>query len=232
LHCINGRATQEGMKRVSDEGDGPVLIKKYENRRLYSSTAGRHLTINEIAELVREGRAIHVVDATTDEDITSEILTQILLEQGRARGLPVDFLTQMIRLQEDMLGSFVSGVIGGGLDIFWHAQKTAAKAATETGFREFAKIYDEFAKSSRTMTAPFFGAFPWQVKSKSSTDALLSHERDLEAKIAALEESLAQAQAKQSKGSSVVRESGRVFAKTKKKSIKSKRDKKRRPSSR
>lgn len=196
------------MKKNPSESGGPVLIKKYENRRLYSSTAGRHLTLTEVAELVREGQSIHVVDASTGEDITSELLTQILLEQGRARGLPVDFLTQMIRLQEDMLGGFVDRVIGGGLGLFWQAQK----AATEAGLKEMAKLYDGFTKSGREMAAPFLQVFPWGGQPKSA------RERELEEKIRVLTERLGELE-KSNSSSELPRDEGTKqpdFAPTKK----------------
>jgi polyhydroxyalkanoate synthesis repressor PhaR len=135
----------------------PILIKKYENRRLYSSTAGRHLTLSEVAELVRSGESISVIDAGTSQDITAEILTQILLEQGRARDLPVEFLTHMIRMQEDVVSTFVQNVIGGGLGLLWQAQK----AATETSLKEMSKFYEEWVNSGRKIAAPFFRALPW-----------------------------------------------------------------------
>jgi polyhydroxyalkanoate synthesis repressor PhaR len=200
------------MKKNHVEDGGPVLIKKYENRRLYSSTAGRHLTLTEVAEMVRKGQSIKVVDAASGVDITAELLTQILLEQGRARGLPVDFLTQMIRLQEDMLGSFVDRVIGGGLGLFWQAQK----AATEAGLKEMAKLYDGIAKSGRDMAAPFLGAFPWMAMANAPS----GREHELEEELRALKARIAELEAEKSKRSSRERNDNKsapssVFAETK-----------------
>ncbi|MFN3696763.1 MAG: polyhydroxyalkanoate synthesis regulator DNA-binding domain-containing protein [Pseudobdellovibrio sp.] len=77
-----------------------IQIKKYENRRLYSSSEKRYVTLAEISKWIIDGRQVQVIDVTNDKDITSEILTQILLEQGRAQHLPVDMLMTMIRLNE------------------------------------------------------------------------------------------------------------------------------------
>lgn len=83
-----------------------IQIKKYENRRLYSSSEKRYVTLTEISQWIIEGRHVQAIDVTNDKDITSEILTQILLEQGRAKHLPADLLVAMIRLNEGAMKSF------------------------------------------------------------------------------------------------------------------------------
>ncbi len=80
-----------------------ISIKKYGNRRFYSSKEKTYVTIAEIKTWVQKGHRIQVTDANTEQDITSEILTQILLEQGRASHLPVEILEQMIRMNEKTL---------------------------------------------------------------------------------------------------------------------------------
>ncbi len=80
-----------------------ISIKKYGNRRFYSSKEKTYVTIAEIKTWVQKGHRIQVTDADTELDITSEILTQILLEQGRASHLPVEILEQMIRMNEKTL---------------------------------------------------------------------------------------------------------------------------------
>lgn len=80
-----------------------ISIKKYGNRRFYSSKEKTYITIAEIKTWVQKGHRIQVTDAETDLDITSEILTQILLEQGRASHFPVEILEQMIRMNEKTL---------------------------------------------------------------------------------------------------------------------------------
>ena len=66
-----------------------IRIRKYPNRRLYSTADKRFVTLNEIAEWVRQGKRVAVTDSESQTDITSEILTQILLEGGRASHVPV-----------------------------------------------------------------------------------------------------------------------------------------------
>jgi polyhydroxyalkanoate synthesis repressor PhaR len=75
------------------------VIKRYSNRKLYDTQESRYVTLEEIEEMIRGGREISVVDASTGEDLTSVTLTQIILEHERAhRGtLPTNFLHQLIK---------------------------------------------------------------------------------------------------------------------------------------
>jgi polyhydroxyalkanoate synthesis repressor PhaR len=75
-----------------------VLIKKYENRRLYDSTNSRYVNLEEVAEMLRQGVDVQAVDAATGEDITRLILTQIIVDGAKDRdsGFPLDVLRQMV----------------------------------------------------------------------------------------------------------------------------------------
>ena len=75
------------------------VIKRYSNRKLYDTQESRYVTLEEIEEMIRGGREISVVDASSGEDLTSVTLTQIILEHERThRGtLPTGFLHQLIK---------------------------------------------------------------------------------------------------------------------------------------
>lgn len=100
-----------------------IHIKKYGNRRLYSSSETRFVTIDELAKSVKDGHKVKVTDSDTDEDITSEILTQILLENGRAQHFPVEVLEQMIRVNEQVLRGFWSNYLDQSFKTFETFQK-------------------------------------------------------------------------------------------------------------
>jgi polyhydroxyalkanoate synthesis repressor PhaR len=85
--------------------DKVVKIKKYGNRRFYSSDEKKYITIVDIQKLILKGVKVQIVDAESDKDITSDILTQILLEQGRATHFPVELLEQLIRTSEKSLNT-------------------------------------------------------------------------------------------------------------------------------
>lgn len=61
--------------------DEPIRIRRYPNRRLYDRSQRRYVTLGDIEELVRQGRTVEVQDSRTGEDITRQILAQILLER-------------------------------------------------------------------------------------------------------------------------------------------------------
>ena len=76
-----------------------MIVKKYSNRRLYDTSDSRYVTLEELAEKVRQGEDVRVVDAKTGEDLTAATLTQIIVEgRGAAKLLPVPLLTQLVRL--------------------------------------------------------------------------------------------------------------------------------------
>jgi polyhydroxyalkanoate synthesis repressor PhaR len=102
----------------------PIVIKKYGNRRLYDTDESRYVTLDELAAKIRAGAELRVVDAQTGEDLTQATLTQIVLETGHAaRFLPVQLLTQMIRLSDDALAEFFSRYVTGALDLYLQAKR-------------------------------------------------------------------------------------------------------------
>jgi polyhydroxyalkanoate synthesis repressor PhaR len=76
----------------------PIVIKKYENRRLYDTTNSRYINQDEVANLIRDGHEVQVLDAATGEDLTRLVLTQIIVEdaKGRDSTFPLDILRQMV----------------------------------------------------------------------------------------------------------------------------------------
>lgn len=101
-----------------------VLIKKYGNRRLYDTGDSRYITLDELAAKVRSGIDVRVVDAQNGEDLTQATLVQVVLEAGNAaKFLPVQLLTQMIRLSDDSLAEFFSRYVTSALDLYLQAKR-------------------------------------------------------------------------------------------------------------
>jgi polyhydroxyalkanoate synthesis repressor PhaR len=121
------------MKKQHD-GTGTVIIKKYANRRLYNTETSSYITLDHLAAMTREGRDFKVVDAKSDEDITHNVLTQIIMEE-ESRGtsmLPVNFLRQLISMYGDSMQAMVPGYLEASMDSFRrnHEQfKTAVEGA-------------------------------------------------------------------------------------------------------
>ena len=76
----------------------PLIIKKYENRRLYNTLTSQYINQDQVAQLVRDGYDVRVVDAASGEDITRLVLAQIVLEDAKTPDsvFPLDVLRQMI----------------------------------------------------------------------------------------------------------------------------------------
>jgi polyhydroxyalkanoate synthesis repressor PhaR len=81
---------------------GTILIKKYENRRLYDATNSRYVNLDEVAQFVKLGYEVRVVDAASGDDITRMILTQIIADGAKTPDstFPLDVLRQMIIASE------------------------------------------------------------------------------------------------------------------------------------
>ncbi len=85
-----------------------VILKKYSNRRLYDTEKSLYVTLAEVAEMIRGGRQVKVIDAQTKEDVTAFILTQVILEEAKNRQtlLPVPLLHLIIRFGDNLLVDF------------------------------------------------------------------------------------------------------------------------------
>ena len=82
------------MADPTNNGEEPVIVKKYANRRLYNTRSSSYITLDDLARMTREGIDFKVLDAKPGNDITHSILTQIIMEE-EAHGehmLPVGFL--------------------------------------------------------------------------------------------------------------------------------------------
>ena len=107
-----------------------MLVKKYANRRLYDTNASHYITLEELAESIRGGADVQVVDAQTSEDLTQSTLTQIILESRRAaRLLPVPLLTQLIRMNDDALAEFLGRYMSWALELYMGAKQGAQHLA-------------------------------------------------------------------------------------------------------
>ncbi len=91
------------------------LIKRYESRKLYDTEESRYVSLEEIAGWVRLGQEVRVLDNATSGDVTSQTLTQIILDEGRrgTSSLPSELLHELVRLGERAVHSGVEQVQHG-----------------------------------------------------------------------------------------------------------------------
>ena len=140
-----------------------VKLKKYANRRLYDTEKSEYVTLNQVADLIRQGRRVEILDAKTREDVTAFILTQIILEEAKNKNflLPIPVLHLIIQYGDNVLGEFFEKYLQQmiqtylahkqamdeqfnkwlemGLDFSNMAQKTMA------GLTPFKSFFDQFS---------------------------------------------------------------------------------------
>jgi polyhydroxyalkanoate synthesis repressor PhaR len=103
-----------------------ITIKKYSNRRLYDTSESRYVTLEELANKIREGADVRVVDAKSEEDLTQSILAQIIIEsRGAARLLPTSLLIRLIRMEDDALAEFFGHYMVWALDVYKQVRRSA-----------------------------------------------------------------------------------------------------------
>jgi polyhydroxyalkanoate synthesis repressor PhaR len=137
----------------------PVLIKKYGNRRLYDTGESRYVTLDELATKIRAGHDLRVIDAQTSDDLTQATLTQIVLETGNAaKFLPVQLLTQMIRLSDDALAEFFSRYVTGALELYLNAKRGVQSIAAYNPLAQLPLAATDAL--ARMWGSPFAAAYP------------------------------------------------------------------------
>ncbi|WP_369061182.1 polyhydroxyalkanoate synthesis repressor PhaR [Caulobacter sp. 73W] len=102
-----------------------VVIKKYANRRLYNTASSSYVTLEHLAEMVKEGIDFVVYDAKTNEDITRPVLTQIIFEE-ESKGqtlLPIQFLRQLIGFYGNSMQAFLPSYLELSLESFAKQQE-------------------------------------------------------------------------------------------------------------
>ena len=142
---------------ASGSGDDVVIIKKYANRRLYDTESSSYITLERLAEMVRQKREFKVVDARSGEDITHNVLTQIIMDE-ESRGqtvLPVSFLRQLIGLYGGgQMQSMLPQYLEASLEAFQRNQSqmrdALAGAFTANPFAELARRNMEMFQSAAT----------------------------------------------------------------------------------
>jgi len=161
------------MAKAKSGESGPVIIKKYANRRLYNTETSSYITLDLLSQMTREGREFVVVDAKTNEDITHSVLTQIIMEE-ESRGknmLPVNFLRQLISMYGDSMQAMVPQYLEASMEAFRKNQQQfqeAMKGAFAGGpFAEIAKRNMEMFEAA---TSAFKTAAPGASPAADSAD--------------------------------------------------------------
>ncbi len=105
-----------------------IQIKRYPNRRFYARATSKYVTLPEIEEMIREGNSIEVRDSQTSEELTHQVLTQIILERhpDRIQLFPVDMLHSIVR-SNDMVSEFLRDYFRHAITYVDYLQQYGAK---------------------------------------------------------------------------------------------------------
>ena len=177
-------------RAASRNGDGPIIIKKYANRRLYNTHTSKYITLDFLAELTRKGIDFKVVDAKSNEDITHGVLTQIIMdeENNGQQMLPVGFLKQLIAMYGDSMQGMVPQFLESSMDNFRKNQRQVQDvietAITSGPFGHLAKQNIEFLRTAREALMPNLGNLGNLTGKKSEHEDSIA---DLKQQIAALQ---------------------------------------------
>jgi polyhydroxyalkanoate synthesis repressor PhaR len=192
LRCPQSGADEMARSKSGGES-GTIVIKKYANRRLYDTETSSYITLELLSQMTREGRDFVVVDAKSGEDITHNVLTQIIMEEEQ-RGenmLPVNFLRQLISLYGDSMQSMVPQYLEASMEAFRKNQQQfqeAMQGAFSGGpFAEIAKRNMEMLNAA---ASAFKGGVPGMPGMPGATpkkeEAVADDVAELKAQLAAL----------------------------------------------
>ena len=123
------------------KSSGKITIKKYANRRLYDTESSSYITLDKLGAMIREGREFEVLDAKTGDDITHQVLTQIIVDE-ESRGstmLPVNFLRDLIGLYGGSMQSAVPKYLDAAMASFKSNQEAMRNALAQNPLADMAK---------------------------------------------------------------------------------------------
>jgi polyhydroxyalkanoate synthesis repressor PhaR len=136
-----------------------LQIKKYANRRYYDATHSRHLTLDEIKDLIQAGYDIQVVDAKSAADITAQVLTQIILEleTPKVDSLPVPLLVRLIRMNDQLVKDFIEKYFNQALKSFLDYQRQLEEQFRRT--HGLPSVFPSVTAWTKAVLEPFAAAF-------------------------------------------------------------------------
>jgi polyhydroxyalkanoate synthesis repressor PhaR len=149
------------------------VIRKYANRRLYDPSESRHLTLDEVRELVVAGEKIRVEDAKTGEDLTRTILLQIIVEREEA-GRPLlsaELLEQLIRFyggaMQDFLATYLERSVGAFVDQQERFQDSVLKLMKDTPLATMSQLAEQHLGAWKELQQGLFGGSLAQSQKKA-----------------------------------------------------------------
>jgi len=147
----------------------PTIIKKYANRRLYNTGTSSYVTLEDLAEMVKNEELFVVYDAKSGEEITRSVLTQIIFEQENKGQnlLPIAFLRQLIRFYGDSMQNLVPSYLEFSIDSLTREQEKFREQMTHAfpnnafeAMEEQVRRNTEMFERAMRMFSPFGAIIP------------------------------------------------------------------------
>jgi len=142
------------LAKKKPDPDEPIIIKKYANRRLYDTASSAYVTLDDLSAMVREGVEFVVRDAKSGEDITRNVLNQIIFEQEN-RGenlLPTAFLRQLIRFYGDQMQAVLPSYLELSMEAFARQQQEMQEQMTSAmGGAGAYRMFEEMTRRNMTL---------------------------------------------------------------------------------
>lgn len=143
------------MVRPRKKKDDVIVVKKYANRRLYDTGRSSYVTLDDLCEMIKEGQEFVVQDAKTSEDLTQQVLTQIIVEQ-ESRGqsmLPPNFLRTLIKFYGDGMQGLVPSYLEQSLQNFVQHQEALRNSMSKsfTSLMPGSQVFEEMNRQNIEM---------------------------------------------------------------------------------
>jgi polyhydroxyalkanoate synthesis repressor PhaR len=160
----------------------PTVVKKYANRRLYNTAKSAYVTLDDLSKMVRDGEDFVVRDAKTGDDLTRQVLTQIILDQENRGGnlLPLNFLRKLVGYYGQDMGGVLPGYLDASLESFQQNQERLQEKFATT-FSQPMKQFEEVTRQNMAVFERALGSFlpfsgehpvtPTDAAAPKSTDA-------------------------------------------------------------
>lgn len=156
-----------------------ILIKKYPNRRLYNTATSSYIVLDDLVELVKSGNPFEIRDTKSGEDITREILNQIIFERETGKSnfhFPLEVQKQLIGMYDDTYGKMMPSYLKESLDVF-AAERERMKSTMENVVERNTKAMMDFSQNIARQNLEVFKR-SWEMFGNASSSTTTSNTKD------------------------------------------------------
>lgn len=171
LHKKGGILPKSDNKTPENEKDNDIIIiKKYPNRRLYNTSTSSYIVLDDLVELVKSGKPFEIRDTKSGNDITREILNQIIFERETGKSnfhFPLEVQKQLIGMYDDTYGKMMPSYLKESLDVFT-AERERMKSTMENVVERNTKAMMDFSQNIARQNLEVFKR-SWEMFGASTT---------------------------------------------------------------